>query len=209
MSYSWCWVRRERVLSIILNSLYFLVYTIFRRKLWNVYHGSHFIGEETEALVKDPQVRQLIVGKTWIIWLQKSLLKWLSYTATILKWRKWKWRHSVVSTSLRPRGLYVAHQAPLSMGFSRQEYWSGLPFPSPRDLPGFLNVSRPCIFQVLFDDNPDGVYNYYTLTAMHHVITSPRLRSLWLCLKILTIILLGRCILLALLMTATKFRGIM
>ena len=25
----------------------------------------------------------------------------------------------------------IAHQAPLSMGFSRQEYWSGLPFPSP------------------------------------------------------------------------------
>ena len=29
----------------------------------------------------------------------------------------------------------VAHQVPLSMGFSRQEYWSGLPFPSPGDLP--------------------------------------------------------------------------
>ena len=29
----------------------------------------------------------------------------------------------------------VAHQAPLSMGFSRQEYWSGLPFPSPGELP--------------------------------------------------------------------------
>ena len=29
----------------------------------------------------------------------------------------------------------VAFQAPLSMGFSRQEYWSGLPFPSPEDLP--------------------------------------------------------------------------
>ena len=29
----------------------------------------------------------------------------------------------------------VAHQAPPSMGFPRQEYWSGLPFPSPRDLP--------------------------------------------------------------------------
>ena len=28
-----------------------------------------------------------------------------------------------------------AYQAPLSMGFSRQEYWSGLPFPSPGDLP--------------------------------------------------------------------------
>ena len=28
----------------------------------------------------------------------------------------------------------VAHQAPLYMGFPRQEYWSGLPFPFPRDL---------------------------------------------------------------------------
>ena len=32
----------------------------------------------------------------------------------------------------------VAHQAPLSMGFSRQENWSGLPFPSPGDLPNPL-----------------------------------------------------------------------
>ena len=31
--------------------------------------------------------------------------------------------------------LTVAHQASLSMGFSRQEYWSGLPFPSPGYLP--------------------------------------------------------------------------
>ena len=30
---------------------------------------------------------------------------------------------------------YIAHQAPLSTGFSRQEYWSGSPFPSPGDLP--------------------------------------------------------------------------
>ena len=31
--------------------------------------------------------------------------------------------------------LTMAHQAPLSMGFPRQEYWSGLPFPSSGDLP--------------------------------------------------------------------------
>ena len=41
--------------------------------------------------------------------------------------------------TLRPRGGYtpcaVAPQAPLSVGFSRQGYWSGLPFPSPGDLP--------------------------------------------------------------------------
>ena len=41
----------------------------------------------------------------------------------------------VVSHSLRPHGLYVAHQAHLSMGFSRQEYWSGLHCPPPGDLP--------------------------------------------------------------------------
>ena len=42
---------------------------------------------------------------------------------------------AVVSDSLRPHGLSVAHQAPRFMGFSRQEYWSGLPFPSPGELP--------------------------------------------------------------------------
>ena len=29
----------------------------------------------------------------------------------------------------------VTHQAPLSMGFPKQEYWNGMPFPSPGDLP--------------------------------------------------------------------------
>ena len=40
---------------------------------------------------------------------------------------------SVVSDSATP--CTVAHQAPLSMGLSSQEYWTGLPFPSPGDLP--------------------------------------------------------------------------
>ena len=41
----------------------------------------------------------------------------------------------------------VAHQAPLSKGFPRQEYWSGLPFPSPGDLPGLgLNL---CLLYLL------------------------------------------------------------
>ena len=41
---------------------------------------------------------------------------------------------SVMSNSLRPHAQTVAHQTSLCMRFSRQEYWSGLPFPSPRDL---------------------------------------------------------------------------
>ena len=44
----------------------------------------------------------------------------------------------LVAKSCPPLGTpwTVARQAPLSMGFSRQEYWSELPFPSPGDLPG-------------------------------------------------------------------------
>ena len=38
-------------------------------------------------------------------------------------------------TLLQPYGLDVAHQAPLLKEFPRQEYCSGLPFPSPGDLP--------------------------------------------------------------------------
>ena len=40
---------------------------------------------------------------------------------------------SLVSNSATPWS--VAYQAPLTVGFSRQEYWNGLPFPSPGDLP--------------------------------------------------------------------------
>ena len=51
--------------------------------------------------------------------------------------------HSVMPDSLPPYGLYVAHQAPLSVGVSRQGYWSGLPFPSPGELtdPGIKPMS--------------------------------------------------------------------
>ena len=48
-------------------------------------------------------------------------------------WATKKWSHSVVSDSATL--LTVAYQASLSMGFFRQEYWSGLPFLSPGDLP--------------------------------------------------------------------------
>ena len=37
----------------------------------------------------------------------------------------------------------VAHQAPLSMGFPRQEHWSGLPFPSPEEINGRIKNICP------------------------------------------------------------------
>ena len=49
----------------------------------------------------------------------------------------------------------VAHQAPLSMGFSRQEHWSGLPFPSPGDLPGSgIESTSPALAAGFFTTEP-------------------------------------------------------
>ena len=53
-------------------------------------------------------------------------------TITSLKWSKVK---SLSRVQLFVTPWTVAYWAPLSMGFSRQEYWSGLPFPSPGKLP--------------------------------------------------------------------------
>ena len=44
-------------------------------------------------------------------------------------------QHNVVKLPLFATPWTVAHLAPPFMGFSRQEYWNGLPFPSPEDLP--------------------------------------------------------------------------
>ena len=54
-------------------------------------------------------------------------LKKVGKTTRPFKVKKWKW--SRVRLFATP--WTVAHQVPLSMGLSRQEYWSGLPFPSP------------------------------------------------------------------------------
>ena len=53
----------------------------------------------------------------------------------------------VLVTQTRP----ILCQAPLSMEFSRQEYWSGLPFPSPRDLPDpGIKPESPACKQILY-----------------------------------------------------------
>ena len=73
-----------------------------------------------------------------------------------LTWPDWYWtgvhtrkciqslRHVWLSATSRA----VAHQAPLSMGFCRQEYWSGLPYAPPGDLPNPGIEPRPPALQV-------------------------------------------------------------
>ena len=49
----------------------------------------------------------------------------------------------------------AARQAPLSMGFPRQEYWSGLPFPSPGDLPDpGIRLRSPALQDSLLSEPP-------------------------------------------------------
>jgi len=63
--------------------------------------------------------------------LQARLLEWVAISFSCA----WKWKVKVKSLSriwLLATPWSVAYQAPPSMGFSRQEYWSGLPFPSPK-----------------------------------------------------------------------------
>ena len=51
----------------------------------------------------------------------------------------------------------TAHQAPLSMGFSRQEYWNGLPFPPPGDLPDpEIELISPALEGAVFAIEPPG-----------------------------------------------------
>ena len=62
----------------------------------------------------------------------------------------------------------IAHQAPLSMGFSRQEYWSGWPFPTPRDLPNrgikLASPASPVLAGVFFiTESPEKPYIINTL----------------------------------------------
>ena len=62
----------------------------------------------------------------------------------------------------------VAHQGPLSMEFSRQEYWSGYPFPSPGDLPdpGIKPKSRALPADSLSSE-PSGKH-FFTITGLQH-----------------------------------------
>ena len=63
--------------------------------------------------------------------LQARTLEWVAISFS----NAWKWKAKVKSLSrvqLSVTPWTAAFQAPLSMGFSRQEYWSGVPLPSPK-----------------------------------------------------------------------------
>lgn len=66
----------------------------------------------------------------------------------------------------------IAHQAPLSVEFSRQEYWSELPFPSPRDHPHpGIKPKSPTLAGGFFTTEPPGKPpNTFTLSIKPHSV---------------------------------------
>ena len=123
---------------------------------------SHFIDVKTEAqssyFSKVMQKQTMEMDLCWprmsfsikvskpnflICVMKRWYLLWPYYKVT------WRWNNAIIYSSaleivsahvlsciwLFVNPWTVARQAPLSMGFSRQEYWSGLPFPSSGDLP--------------------------------------------------------------------------
>ena len=61
----------------------------------------------------------------------------------------------------------VTYQAPLSMGFYRQEYWSGLPFPSPGDLPNpGMEPRSPALQADALPSEPFGITGYQKMVLM-------------------------------------------
>ena len=65
------------------------------------------------------------------------------------------WSLSHVQLSVTP--WTITNPAPLSMGFSRQEYWSGLPFPSPGDLPDLgIEPGSPALQEDSLPSEPSG-----------------------------------------------------
>ena len=78
--------------------------------------------------------------------LQARTLEWV----TIAFSNAWKWKNKVKSLSrvqLLATPWTTAHKAPPSMGFSRQEYWSGLPLPSPQEI---SSLSHSVVFLYFF-----------------------------------------------------------
>ena len=117
--------------SDLIQKLYFLTSLfLIKRKL--SFTGKQWLTTTTESLQSCPTLCDPTDGSppgsavSGI--LQARTLEWVAISFS----NAWKWKVKVKSLSrvwLFMTPWTAAHQAPLSMGFSRQEYWGGLPLP--------------------------------------------------------------------------------
>ena len=141
---SWSLLKLMSIESVMSSN-----HLIFCRPLLlpSIFPGIRIFSNESALLIRWP--------KYWR-WIDESHLKHLIH---VLKERKKVKSLSHVQLFAIP--LTVVYQASLSMGFSRQEYWSVLPFPSPGDL------SDPGIF-LTQGSNPGLLHCRQTLYPLSH-----------------------------------------
>ena len=85
--------------------------------------------------------------------LQARTLEWVAISFS----NAWKWKVKLKGKSLSPVWLFATpwtatYWAPPSMGFSRQEYWSGAPLPSPSPVLGSYKPKRNSFQQIIFEN---------------------------------------------------------
>ena len=88
--------------------------------------------------------------------LQARILEWVAISFS----NAWKWKVKVKVKLLSRVQILgtpwtVAYQAPPSMGFSRQEYWSGLPLPSPEFSSSLIQIHQEISFIIMLEDKLD------------------------------------------------------
>ena len=117
-------------------------------------------------LSKKAECRRIDAFELWcwrrllrVLWTaRRSNLSILKESTLTIHWKVKVKLLSCVRLFATPRT--VAYQAPQSMGFSRQEYWSGLPFPSPGDLPNpGIEPGSPTLQADALSSEPPGKFD--------------------------------------------------
>ena len=101
--------------------------------------------------------------------LQARTLEWVAISFS----NAWKWKVKVKSLScvrLFATPWTAAYQAPLSMGFSRQKYWSGLPLPSPYRHSRDVKINQVWIYNFMWQINLNMIHIWRIYSWIENVL---------------------------------------
>ena len=124
------------VFSVVSNSLQSMDYSLLGSSVHGIFQTRILAASAAKSLHLCPTLCDPIDGSPPDSpvpgVLQARTLEWVAISFSNV----WQWKVKVKSlrhVQLLATPWTVAHQTPLSVGFSRQEYWSGVPLPTPKD----------------------------------------------------------------------------
>ena len=110
--------------------------------------------------------------------LQARTLEWVAIAFS----NAWKWKVKVKLLSrvwLLATPWTAAYQAPLSMGFFRQEYWSGVPLPSPTPSIGIPNDKKHVLADMRGKTHSNTIISRHFNTNKHKVSSREEIIKIW------------------------------